>query len=95
MKWKSDPHERLVFHVESRSGADKWHRVDLEADGFKGECSCEHYRYRMKKERKDGGRGECLHIKVALVAFARSILQEIKKEAKKSHGTSRRDVGPD
>lgn len=94
MKWRRDQHERLVYHVESRGDPSHWNRVDLEADGFRGQCSCPHFRFRMARERREGGSGECQHIKIALVAFARNVLQEIKREAINKYGTSSRDTGP-
>jgi predicted nucleic acid-binding Zn finger protein len=94
VKWRRDQHERLVYHVESRGDAGHWHRVDLEYDDYRGGCSCEDFRYRRKKERREGGTGECSHIKTALVAFSRTVLQQIKEQARKAHGTSSSDVGP-
>lgn len=94
MKVRRSQGERLVYMVESRGDPGHWHRVDLEHDGFKGGCSCDDFKFHQRPKRNKGEAGECVHIKVALVAFARHILQEIKNEAKMAHGTSSSDVGP-
>lgn len=93
MKVRRSPGERLVYLVESRGTPGHWYRVDLEAGGFRAECSCDDFRFRQKPKRSDGELGECIHIKVALVAFARDMLEEIKEQAIKAYGTSSRDVG--
>ena len=40
-------HDRLTFRVSSSKKKDIEHLVDLEANDGHGECSCEHFTYRL------------------------------------------------
>ena len=94
MKVSRWPNERLVYRVISDSSGEAY-RVDLEDDGFRGVCSCPHFRCRLAPARRQDRKAyECKHIKVALMAFARDFLQRIRAQARLHHGTGSMDIGP-
>lgn len=85
----------MVYLVESEENRGEWYRVDLEADKFKGVCTCKDFETRRAPERAGGyGNGECKHLKAVLQAFAHEVLSGIKAYVKKTTGTDQRDVGP-
>lgn len=50
------------FHVSSRSRAIK-HLVELSGLNGNGECSCEHFQFKLRPEVQAGGFEQCSHIK--------------------------------
>lgn len=55
-----DPHDRLTFHVRSRTEPTRPpYRVDLDANGGRGQCTCRDWQTRRTHE------GECKHVRRA------------------------------
>lgn len=50
------------FWVESRSEPGHSHLVDLTANGGKGECGCDNWKFRCQPAIKDGKSMRCAHI---------------------------------
>jgi hypothetical protein len=88
--------ERLVFSVLSHSEPGVRYRVDLEADYFRGVCNCRWFECHVHPMRRanPGFSHECKHIQEALLAFARQVLREIRKEWIQKNGSSQADIGP-
>ncbi len=87
--------ERLVFLVRSENQIKKWYRVDLEADGFRGECECQNFSCRVRPERKRTGKWlNCKHVESAIYHLGLSVLRQIKAQRIEATGSSASDVGP-
>ena len=73
------PHDNpLRWVVTSRSRPDVEHLVDLAAFGGIGNCSCEHFQFRIAPDLRDGrrlGARRCSHILVARNAFTDQMIQ--------------------
>jgi hypothetical protein len=50
------------FWVESRSEPGHSHLVDLVANGGRGECGCDHWKFRCQPAIKEGKAMRCSHI---------------------------------
>lgn len=76
------------WHVTSDSRPDETHVVDVLAFNGFGECSCEHFQYRMLPELQKAAAGEhvtlsrCKHIEAAREAFADFMIQKLLDHAR-------------
>jgi hypothetical protein len=64
---------RGCFWVESKSDPLHEHFVDLVAHNGKGECGCDHWKYRCQPAIKEGRTLRCSHIEAARDHIASSI----------------------
>jgi len=70
---------RYVFHSLNQSGIA--HLVDLESNELQGECSCQHYQYRISPMIKQGvldvksEKARCKHMRVARQIFYDVIIE--------------------
>ena len=73
------------FHIRSRTRADL-HLVDLEAYNFNGECSCEHFRFKLCRMLDDGAKPSesrrCDHIKRARAYMTEILFPLVAKNLK-------------
>ena len=80
-------HDRLTFRVSSSKKKDIEHLVDLEANDGHGECSCEHFTYRLSsrihkaKQEKTFTKYDqafmCKHICIARATLLNHILNKL------------------
>ena len=76
--------EWFRFHVTSMSQPEFPHLVDLEPFGWNGQCSCEHFRFRLqpglsKGEIKPGRAGRCRHLRLARETMLMDLLVKLKR----------------
>lgn len=75
--------------VASDTRAGEVHMVDVSAFLGFGECSCEHFQYRLLPMVKDGRQAlqpRCKHIIAAREAFADLMIQHLTKPRNEKHG---------
>lgn len=75
-------HDTLLrWRVTSGSRPDVEHVVDLGAHGGNGECSCEHFQFRLLPKIQEGHRCEtatrCSHIMVARKSLTDHVVQKL------------------
>lgn len=85
------------FLVQSRSRPRDWHLVDLEENGFNGQCGCEVFQFKLfpkLREQEQSGKDErrkfrCYHITAAILyqgeRAARIISREMNRPKKRSN----------
>lgn len=75
--------EPLRYEVESSEPGKENYLVDLAEFSFNGQCSCEHFDYRLRKILEDGGKGilRCKHIILAREFFLETHLRWVAKTA--------------
>ena len=77
------------FRVLSASRPDVEHVVDVSANGGIGECSCEHFTYRLYpaivEGLVEGDAGRCGHIVAARDTCLDSLIARIAQEEKNEH----------
>ncbi len=75
--------ETFTFMVSSRSRPSAPHRVEIDAYGFNGACSCESHKFRNEPKLCRGAKAEdalrCVHIRRARSYFLDEILPVIAK----------------
>lgn len=76
-----EPFDNLArFHVSSDSRPDIKHVVDVTSSNGLGECSCENFQFRIKKQRKAGNiESRCNHLEAARFAALQVYINALRK----------------